>query len=115
MTASSVHISSPIRGANQRPPEWNRELPLLPAQSHTLYVHDLALGAVARGSGLASRLVGTVLQRARHARFTHAMLVAVQDSQRFWQRQGFTVRPIAGPATTLQGYGDDARLMTRPL
>lgn len=97
------------------PPEWNRELPLLPAQSHTLYVHDLALGAVARGSGLASRLVGTVLQRARHARFTHAMLVAVQDSQRFWQRQGFTVRPIAGPATTLQGYGDDARLMTRPL
>lgn len=99
------------------PPEWNRELPLLPAQSHMLYLHDLAIGPTARGSGLAARLVDTVLQRARHARFTHAMLVAVQDSQRFWQRQGFTVRPtvITGIASSLQGYGEDARLMTRSL
>lgn len=99
------------------PPEWNRNLPLLPAQSHLLYVHDLAIGASVRGSGIASRLVGTVLQRARHARFTHAMLVAVQDSQRFWQRQGFSVRAHATPglAVALQGYGEDARLMARPL
>lgn len=99
------------------PPAWNCELPWLPAQSHTLCVHDLALGSEARGQGVASRLVGTVLQRARHARFTHAMLVAVQDSQRFWQRHGFTVRTPATPslATALQGYGEDARLMTRTL
>lgn len=99
------------------PPAWNHALPLLPAHSHTLYLHDLAIGRTARGSGLASRLVGTVLQRARHARFEDAMLVAVQDSRRFWQRQGFAVMPPATPdlATALSGYGDDAVLMTRRL
>lgn len=98
------------------PPEWNRELPLLPQQSHTLYLHDLALGQAARGSGLASRLVGTILQRGRHARFRDVLLVAVQDSQRFWQRYGFEVRPPAPTLrTTLASYGDDARLMWRRL
>lgn len=98
------------------PPEWNRELPLLPQQSHTLYIHDLALGKTARGTGLASRLIGTVLQRGRHARFTDALLVAVQDSTRFWQRYGFEPRqPSPAFRTSLASYGDDARLMWRRL
>lgn len=98
------------------PPEWNRELPLLPQHSHTLYIHDLALGQATRGTGLAARLVGTVLQHGRHARFTDALLVAVQDSQRFWQRHGFEARePSPSFLTSLASYGDDARLMWRRL
>jgi hypothetical protein len=48
------------------------------------------------------RLIHTVLQRARHARFTDVRLVAVQQSQAFWQRYGFQVlRTHAELTTTL--------------
>lgn len=98
------------------PPEWNTALPPLPAHSLRLYVHDLAIDATVRGSGLASRLIGTVLQRARHARFAEVRLVAVQKSQSFWQRQGFRIAQPHGSLTeTLASYGDDARLMWRRL
>lgn len=98
------------------PPAWNTALPLLPAHSMRLYVHDLALDATARGSGVATRLLGTVLQRARHARFAEVSLVAVQNSRGFWQRQGFqTAHPPGKLAESLASYGDDARLMWRRL
>jgi ribosomal protein S18 acetylase RimI-like enzyme len=98
------------------PPEWNTSLPALPAHHHSLYVHDLALAAPARGTGVATRLIHTVLQRARHARFTDVRLVAVQQSQAFWQRYGFQVlRTHAELTTTLTSYGSDARLMQHHL
>jgi ribosomal protein S18 acetylase RimI-like enzyme len=98
------------------PPEWNTSLPLLPAHSLHLYVHDLAIDVSARGSGLAHPLLGTVLQRARHARFADARLVAVQHSRPFWQRHGFQTVPAQSRLNdTFASYGDDARLMWRRL
>jgi len=98
------------------PPLWNTALPLLPAQSACLYIHDLALASMARGSGVATRLIGAVLQRARHARFTEAQLIAVQGSQTFWQRQGFQPTQAQGKlADTLASYGADTQMMWRRL
>lgn len=102
--------------SNPAPPAWNSMLPILPAHSLHLYIHDLALDATARGSGMATRLVSTVLQRARHARIAEASLVAVQNSRGFWQRQGFqAAQPHGKFADTLASYGEDARVMWRHL
>ena len=80
------------------------------------YIHDLALASTARGSGVATRLIGAVLQRARHARFTEAQLIAVQGSQTFWQRQGFQPTQAQGKlADTLASYGADTQMMWRRL
>lgn len=98
------------------PPAWNQPLASLPAHAPRFYLHDLALGQAARGSGLARQLINTALQSARHQRFHEAQLVAVQGSVGFWQRLGFNEVPVHGSlADTLASYGEDARLMQRRL
>lgn len=99
-----------------QPPVWNEPLPRLPAHGTRFYIHDLALGAAARGSGLAKTLIHNALAQAKRAGFHEARLVAVQDSTGFWQRQGFHVQTVT-PAMqeALQSYGTDARLMQREL
>lgn len=94
------------------PPAWNTPLSHLPAHATRLYIHDLALGHGARGSGVARRLVNTALQQARRAHFHEVQLVAVQSSKRFWERFGF--REVAAEGLLrekLRSYGDDACLM----
>ncbi len=98
------------------PPAWNQPLTTLPRHATRFYLHDLALGAAARGSGVARRLIHTALQAARHQRFHEAQLVAVQASVGFWQRMGFDVVPVQGRlAEKLASYDPDARLMGRRL
>lgn len=99
-----------------QPPLWNKPLPRLPAHGTRFYIHDLALGTAARGSGLAKTLINTVLTQAKHAGFHEARLIAVQNSADFWQRQGFHVQALT-PAMrgVLESYGTDARLMQREL
>lgn len=98
------------------PPAWNTELRQLPAHAPRFYLHDLALGPGARGSGVARRLINSALQQARHQRFHEAMLVAVQDSVGFWQRLGFREQqPTGALAAKLASYGEDARLMWQRL
>ena len=57
----------------------------------TYYLHDLALLPKARGLGAAGDIVGIALAQATVAGFRTASLVAVNNSQPFWQRQGFDV------------------------
>lgn len=99
------------------PPEWNAALPRLPAHGTRFYIHDLALGRSARGSGLARRLIHTALENARRARFHEVHLVAVQGSVEFWQRQGFHPLQVPGEKlkASLASYGEDARLLWRRL
>jgi len=56
----------------------------------TLYLHDLAVAPRALGLGLARRLVASLLDS--HKALPWAALVAVQDSRRFWEGQGFAVQ-----------------------
>ena len=55
----------------------------------TLYVHDLAVAPRALGRGLARGIVTALLERVSSLDLPHAALVAVQDSRRFWEGQGF--------------------------
>jgi GNAT superfamily N-acetyltransferase len=99
------------------PPAWNAPLPRLPAHGTRFYIHDLALGRSARGSGLARQLIHHALEQARRARFHEVHLVAVQGSVAFWQRQGFHALQVPSEAlrVSLASYGEDARLLWRRL
>lgn len=104
---------------HDEPPAWNHPLPVdsgTPAEASHLYIHDLALSPLSRGSGLGPRLVQHVLAAARETGIGEARLIAVQDSTGFWARQGFQEKPAtAAMQHTLSSYGSDARLMHRPL
>ena len=83
-----------------------------------LYLHDLAVGAQARGLGLGPRLVAHALSQARREKLTWAALVPVQDSQAFWRQQGFSARQLDEPGAelALSSYaGGPACYMTQEL
>lgn len=99
------------------PRQGGRPLPLhglidaLPEAPDCFHLHDLALHAEARGQGLAPRLVAQVVAAARAADLPQLSLVAVQDSQGFWVRQGFVPSSSGG----LSSYGEDAVAMVKGL
>ncbi|MCX7252197.1 MAG: GNAT family N-acetyltransferase [Burkholderiales bacterium] len=83
-----------------------------------LYLHDLAVGAQARGLGLGPRLVAHALSQARREKLAWAALVSVQDSQPFWRQQGFAARQLDDPGQelALSNYaGAPACYMTQEL
>ncbi len=104
---------------HDEPPAWNHPLPVdsgAHAEASHLYIHDLALSPLSRGSGLGPKLVQHVLAAARETGIGEARLIAVQDSTGFWARQGFQEKQVtAAMQHTLPSYGRDARLMYRPL
>ena len=61
----------------------------LPAQPDCYYIHDLAVANSARGSGVGKLLVRHALSIAGRMKLRRTLLVAVQDSQRFWAHYGF--------------------------
>jgi ribosomal protein S18 acetylase RimI-like enzyme len=78
----------------------------------TLYIHDLAVAPRALGRGLARRLVAFLL--ASSGALPYAALVAVQDSRRFWEGQGFAVRETGEEgAQHLASYPGCAMYMAR--
>ncbi|TAK94027.1 MAG: GNAT family N-acetyltransferase [Aquabacterium sp.] len=82
-----------------------------------LYLHDLAIGPVARGTGLAPQLVERALARAQAMALPAAGLIAVQGSSAFWRRFGFEIdaseRLVS--ARKLASFGADAVFMSREL
>jgi len=97
------------------PPALNSRLGEIPASADTFYVHDLAILPVARRIGAASYILAALEKHARARRFATMSLVAVNQSQRFWERHGFAPLEIAGLADKLAGYEPAARLMVKPL
>jgi GNAT superfamily N-acetyltransferase len=80
--------------------------------SADLHLHDLAVAAEHRRSGLGSRLAGHLLSVARERAFSRVSLVSVGGSGAFWTRHGFHPRPeVPAPA----GYGPGATYMSRSL
>ena len=85
----------------------------LAAGVDTLYIHDLAVDKAGRGKGVAQALVRASIDAAKGRGLSRACLVAIQNSQSFWEQFEFEV--VAEPAdeftAKLASYGADAQLM----
>ena len=85
----------------------------LAAGVDTLYIHDLAVDSARRRKGVAQSLVRASIDAAKRSGLSRACLVAIQNSQSFWEQFGFET--VAEPADELKpklaSYGDDAKLM----
>jgi GNAT superfamily N-acetyltransferase len=97
------------------PPALNSCLRDIPGDATTYYVHDVALLPEARGRGHAAQAGEWLARRARDAGFDNLSLVAVNNSQAFWERLGFRTMRAAGLEAKLLTYGPDAVLMMRDL
>jgi GNAT superfamily N-acetyltransferase len=83
-----------------------------PSASADLHLHDMAIAAGHRGSGLGSRLAEHLFSAARARSYARVSLVSVGGSGAFWTRHGFLPRPeVPAPA----GYGPGATYMSRSL
>lgn len=79
-----------------------------------LYLHDMSVLPQLKGQGIARYLVQFQMEQARQRGLRQAALVSVQDSQAYWERQGFSVCPVidAQQSINLKTYGDGALYMT---
>ncbi|VVE72599.1 GNAT family N-acetyltransferase [Pandoraea captiosa] len=99
------------------PPPLDTVLHSLPDAPDCWYVHDMALAPRTRGAGVAGRLYAAALTAAQTLGLSASALVAVQQSQGFWARFGYTAALDVSPqiAAKLAGYGNGAVFMTRTL
>ena len=86
----------------------------IPSPASTYYIHDIALLPQARGSGVASDIVATLITTAATVA-DNLSLVAVGGTERFWRRQGFVKVEDKALARKLASYDDGACYMMRTL
>jgi len=86
-------------------------------QADCLYLHDLAVAPASAGAGLGKCLVEAAETAARRAGLARMALVSVQDSLRYWRRQGFQawVALEDEQRARLDGYAGPACYMVRQL
>lgn len=96
---------------------WGEEKPptlhqtLAPAYCDDyIFLHDLAIDSAQKGMGYGKALLAAFWDSIKAKKVNAVRLVAVQDSEGFWQRQGFQVKKGLSVAA---GYGDSATLMER--
>jgi GNAT superfamily N-acetyltransferase len=97
------------------PPALNTLLEHLPYQPTTYYIHDLALLPIARGNSAAKAIVASLIAQAQRERFATVTLIAVNNSERFWNKHGFEAVLDEVLAGKLRIYGAAARLMRAAL
>lgn len=86
------------------------------AASEVLFIHDLAVAAAGRGSGIGARLVSTALDLAIADRLPTAELIAVEGAADYWRAQGFSEATCSPQlAAKVASYGPAARWMTRTI
>lgn len=98
-----------------QPPALNTLLGATPPNAEALYLHDLALLPAARGTGAGTAAVDMLLAHAARLNLARCFLVAVNGSIPYWSRLGFVVDGAPAWQAKLASYGDDARLMVRPV
>jgi ribosomal protein S18 acetylase RimI-like enzyme len=98
-----------------QPPALNTMLDAISPAADALYMHDLALLPAARGTGAGAAAVDMLLAEARRLSLARCFLVAVNGSVPYWSRLGFAVCAAPELQARLASYGDDARLMVRPV
>lgn len=100
-----------------QPPALDTLLHQLPPHADCLYLHDVALMATTRQSGLGSQLVALIRQQAQTLQLAHAALVAVNRSADYWRRRGFMLweRADARLLTKIASYDADAQYLVLPV
>jgi ribosomal protein S18 acetylase RimI-like enzyme len=93
------------------PPALYQELNTLPG-ADSLYLHDIAISARARGLGAGRLALERLEGLARELGLGSLSLVAVQGADGYWQKMGFQRQNIA---KSLASYTDDACYMVCPL
>jgi ribosomal protein S18 acetylase RimI-like enzyme len=95
-----------------KPPALGVVLTELPVPAMHWYLHDCAVAAAARGSGVAAALYEAAHDAAVCRGLACGALVAVGAAAGYWAQRGF--RPVVGAvsAQALTSYGDGARYMT---
>lgn len=96
-------------------PALNTLIDVLPTQSDSYYLHDLAIDPEVRGGGHTRAVVENLAGFAKDAGYQRVSLVAVNNASGFWQRNGFVIQSPEGMAEKLASYGEDARYMEREL
>ena len=83
----------------------------------TLYLHDLAVSPQWAGQGYGQALRQWLWSRASGWGLRWSALVSVQDTQAYWQRQGYRPQPLsdATQRQRLDSYGPGAVYMGQPL
>lgn len=96
-------------------PALNTLLQQVPEEADSFYLHDVALLPQVRALGAARRLVELLVETAEAHGFDSLSLVAVNGSQPYWEKQGFSVRDVPHLQEKLLSYSEDARFMMRDL
>jgi GNAT superfamily N-acetyltransferase len=96
-----------------QPPALNSLLHDLSSQADCLYLHDVALTAATRQSGLGGALVEYIRELAIAHGFACAALMAVNNSAAYWQRRGFMPYQDANAtlAKKIASYDSDAQYL----
>lgn len=75
-------------------PPLNTVYDRVPANSDSLFIHDLAVLPAARGVGAGNALARAAIDAGCVMRMRSAALIAVQGSEPFWARFGFVVAAV---------------------
>lgn len=94
-------------------PALNSVLGELPEDTSTYYIHDIALLPAARSAGAATRVLELMAAQAETDGFFTMSLVAVNNSEGFWEKKGFVSRDLPALEEKLKSYSDDAIYMVR--
>ena len=98
----------------KNPPAINTEIDKLSSSPDCYYIHDLAVHKAHRGKRIASLLMQKAIKYAQRNRFRQMTLIAVQNSESFWIKQGFkSVNVSKEHLSKLQTYGESALYMKR--
>ena len=100
----------------EAPPELDAQDFVCPATANCLYLHDLAIAPNARGLGLSRPLMQAFFAAAQARRLPWASLIAIQDSQAFWQAYGFASSELSLRAdlqNKLRSYGAASYLLQK--
>lgn len=107
-------FSHPSEYAN--PPALNREIGNLPERPDCVYIHDLAILKAYHGKRIGQLLCAKAVEIAMTENFPQMALTAVQQSQSFWAKNGFSPAELSSElALKLHTYGKDAIYMSRKL
>ncbi|MCG9695853.1 GNAT family N-acetyltransferase [Shewanella sp. Isolate11] len=94
-----------------QPPSLEQQIDAMNSPD-TLYLHDIALSAKARGLKAGEKIFNLLKQKTKQFNFDSISLVAVEGADTYWQRLGFKSRIID---KSLDNYPADACYMVYQL
>ncbi|MBK1841853.1 GNAT family N-acetyltransferase [Azospirillum sp. YIM B02556] len=99
------------------PPPLDSPLGALPPDADCLYLHDIALLPMARGTGLGAGVLGYAHRLAGREGWRWLALTSTPGARSYWERVGFTSYREGGPALAakLASYGGGMSYMTAPI